>query len=106
MRKKIRWNIKQNRACEGNIIKKLGTRFNYWLIYNQKRGPENKHPAVFPEKLAHDHIISWSNENDTVLDCFMGSGTTGVVCKNTNRKFIGIELDKGYYNIAKERIGD
>ena len=62
------------------------------------------HPAVFPEKLAHDHILSWSNEGDTVLDPFMGSGTTGVACKNLNRNFIGIELDETYYNIAKERI--
>ena len=63
-----------------------------------------KHPAQFPEQLAHDHIISWSNENDTILDPFMGSGTTGVACVNTNRNFIGIELDKNYFNMAKERI--
>lgn len=62
------------------------------------------HPAMFPEKLAHDHIISWSNEGDTVLDPFMGSGTTGKMAKQLGRNFIGIELDETYYNIAKERI--
>ena len=64
------------------------------------------HPAIFPEKLARDHIISWSNVGDTVFDCFMGSGTTGVACVNTNRQFIGIELDKTYFEIANQRIND
>ena len=63
-----------------------------------------KHPAIFPEQLAHDHIISWSNEGDTVLDCFMGSGTTGLAAKNLNRKFIGIEKEEKYFEIAKSRI--
>lgn len=65
-----------------------------------------KHPAVFPLDLAKDQIMSWSNENDVVLDCFMGSGTTGVACKELNRNFIGIELDENYFNIAKERINE
>lgn len=74
-----------------------------WIIPNgQKRGIG--HPAPFPEKLAHDHILSWSNERDTVLDPFMGSGTTGVACKNLNRDFIGIELDPIYFEIAQKRI--
>jgi len=63
-----------------------------------------KHPAMFPEQLAHDQIISWSNEGDTVLDPFLGSGTTGVACKNLNRQFIGIEKDHEYFKIAQERI--
>ena len=62
------------------------------------------HPAQFPIQLAKDHIISWSNEGDIVLDTFMGSGTTGVACLETNRRFIGIELDEQYFGIAKERI--
>ena len=49
-------------------------------------------------------IKTYTNENETVLDFTMGSGSTGVACKNTNRKFSGIELDKGYFDIAKERI--
>ena len=62
------------------------------------------HPAVFPEQLAHDHIITWSNEGDTVLDPFMGSGTTGLACIETSRRFIGIEIDKQYFDGAKSRL--
>jgi len=80
----------------------FGKRKNIWK-YGVGGGSTN-HPAVFPYKLAQDHIISWSNESDTILDPFMGSGTTGVAAKNLNRKFIGIELDETYFNTAKERI--
>jgi DNA modification methylase len=59
---------------------------------------------ALPGQLANDHIISWSNSGDTVLDPFMGSGTTGVACLNTGRDFIGIELDQGYFDIAQKRI--
>ena len=65
---------------------------------------KTEHPAVFPLELPIRHIKSWSNENDTVLDLFMGSGTTGVACKRLNRDFIGIEIDEKYFNIAKNRI--
>lgn len=84
-------------------IKEYGARYNIWEIPPDKHN-RTGHPAVFPLQLAQDHIISWSNEGDTVLDCFMGSGTTGVACVNTNRNFIGIELDTQYFKIAKERI--
>ena len=62
------------------------------------------HPAPFPEKLAEDHIISWSNEGDTVLDCFMGSGTTAKMAILNNRNFIGFEISDEYCDIARERI--
>jgi site-specific DNA-methyltransferase (adenine-specific) len=62
------------------------------------------HPAPFPFNLARDHIKSWSNPGDTILDPFMGSGTTGLACHRLGRKFVGIELDPTYYNIAKTRI--
>ena len=62
------------------------------------------HPAIFPYELARDHIISWSNEGDTVLDCFMGSGTTGVAAIEAGRNFIGIEISEEYLNLAKTRI--
>jgi site-specific DNA-methyltransferase (adenine-specific) len=65
----------------------------------------SQHPAIFPEQLANDHIISWSNENDVVFDPFMGSGTTGKMALLNNRKFIGIEKDAEYFEIAKKRIG-
>jgi len=89
---------------EGKIYAKngLGQRYNVWEINPQSNG----HPAPFPEKLAHDHIISWSNEGDTVLDPFMGSGTTGKMAKQLIRNFIGIELDPEYFKIAEKRINE
>lgn len=63
-----------------------------------------KHPTQKPIELCEYLIKTYTNENDTVLDFTMGSGSTGVACKNLNRKFIGIEKDKKYFNIAKERI--
>lgn len=63
-----------------------------------------RHPAIFPEQLAQDHIISWSNEGDLVLDPFMGSGTTAKMALLNNRNFIGFEIDKHYCDIANERI--
>ena len=62
------------------------------------------HPSEKPIELMKHLILNSSNENDIILDCFMGSGTTGVACANTNRKFIGIELDNNYFNIASKRI--
>jgi site-specific DNA-methyltransferase (adenine-specific) len=62
------------------------------------------HPATFPNKLANDHIISWSNENDIVMDIFMGSGTTAKMAFLNNRKYIGFELSKEYCDIAEKRI--
>jgi len=62
------------------------------------------HPTMKPILLMEKLILASSNENDTVLDFTMGSGSTGVACKNTNRKFIGIEKDLKYFKIAKERI--
>jgi len=64
------------------------------------------HPAVFPLQLATDHILSWSNPGDTVLDPFLGSGTTGVACKNLGRAFIGIEMDADYFAAASARIAE
>jgi len=61
-------------------------------------------PAQFPEQLANDHIVSWSNEGDTVLDCFMGSGTTAKMALLNNRNYIGFELSEEYCKIAEERI--
>lgn len=64
------------------------------------------HPTQKPVKLMQYLIEASSNEGDTVLDAFMGSGTTGVACKNLNRNFIGIELDETYFNLAKDRINN
>lgn len=65
-----------------------------------------KHPAIFPEQLVHDHIISWTNEKDTVLDPFMGSGTTAKMAKLNNRNYIGFEISKEYCDIAEKRLNN
>ncbi len=62
------------------------------------------HPAVFPEKLAEDHILSWSNEWDIVLDPFAGSGTTLKMAKKNNRNYVGIEISEEYCNIIRKRL--
>ena len=75
---------------------------NLWF-FNQAKGYKG-HKATFPDTLANDHIISWSNEGDTVFDPFMGSGTTGKMAKLNNRNFIGIEKVEEYFKIASDRI--
>lgn len=67
-------------------------------------GKKPSHPTEKPIELMEWIIKSYTNENDLVLDFTMGSGSTGVACMNLNRKFIGIELDENYFNIAKNRI--
>jgi len=67
-------------------------------------GTNYGHPAIFPEALAQDHILSWSNEKDIVLDIFLGSGTTAVSCEKNNRRWIGIEIEEKYCEIAAKRI--
>lgn len=62
------------------------------------------HPATFPEEIPLNCILLTTSENDTVLDPFMGSGTTGIVSKKTNRNFIGIEIDETYFNLSKQKI--
>lgn len=90
--------------CSGKTeIKEYGIRWNIWKISNKGNRKYN-HPAVFPRQLARDHIISWSNEGDTILDCFMGCGTTGKEAKILNRNFIGIEVDKNYFKMSKANI--
>lgn len=62
------------------------------------------HPAIFPEQLAADHIVSWSNSGDVVLDCHLGSGTTAKMAKELGRRFIGVEIEESYCQIAKRRL--
>lgn len=63
-----------------------------------------EHPAMFPEQLAEDHILSWTNEGDVILDCFMGSGTTAKMATVNNRKWIGFETAREYIEIANMRL--
>ena len=96
---------------EGNLkqtdnikpIPDFSLRNNIWKYsvgFNDKTG----HPAVFPEQLAQDHILSWSKECDVVLDPFMGSGTTAKMAILNNRHYIGFDVSKEYCEIARERI--
>jgi DNA modification methylase len=103
-RKKVPQNINKDGVAESHRFiedKKFGKRFNIWKMNVQQN---SEHPAPFPEQLSRDHIITWSNEGDVVLDPFMGSGTTGVSCKKLNRKFIGIEIEKEFFEMSKKRI--
>ena len=92
------------------VVTPFGIRTNIWR-YNNGRGFSTKdkiayeHPAIFPEKLVQDHIISWSNEGDIVLDPFCGSGTVAKVATMLNRKWVGIEISSEYCKIANERLG-
>ena len=73
-------------------------------VWRNPVGRSKIHPTEKPLKLFKYLIETSTNEGDLVLDCCMGSGTTGVACANTNRKFIGIELDNNYFDIASKRI--
>jgi DNA modification methylase len=83
-------------------VKPTKLRSNWWV--KSCGSPVKGHGAVFPLQLARDHVISWSNEGDTVLDPFMGSGTTGLAAKELSRNFIGIEKVDKYFQIASDRI--
>jgi len=83
-------------------MKEYGKRKNVWQY--GVGGGKSGHPAVFPEALAQDHILSWSNEGDTVLDCFCGSGTTPKMAKLLNRHYIGIDISAEYVAFANERL--
>lgn len=106
---------KMKRQADGSYVKQIvktsdyGIRYNIWEYQTGKYHSTNdeialKHPAIFPERLASDHIISWSVAGDLVYDPFMGSGTTAKVAKNLNRNYIGSEISKEYCDIAQERL--
>jgi DNA modification methylase len=111
---------RKSRLADGSFIptssfgsnkktKEFGVRYNIWKfgmggMKGTKDKIAHKHPATFPEKLAHDHIISWSNEGDTILDPMAGSGTTLKMAKKNNRNYIGIEISPEYIDIIKKRL--
>lgn len=94
---------------KGKTVPKSGVRFNVWE-YSTGGGISAQdeiafqHPAVFPEQLAADHIISWSNPGDIVLDPMCGSGTTCKMALKLGRRFIGIDIAEEYCEIARKRV--
>jgi len=96
------------RELKPMVIGDFQARFNIWEYTTGGNVSRDKiafkHPAIFPEKLVEDHIISWSNEGDLVYDPFMGSGTTAKMSILNNRNWIGSEISSEYCNIIEERI--
>ena len=95
----------QNTPTEGHkndAVKEYKQKGNVWEV--PTNAGAKGHPAQFPERLANDHIISWSNEGDLVYDPFMGSGTTAKMCILNNRNWIGSEISSEYCNIIEERV--
>jgi len=90
-------------------IAEYGARYNVWNYstgknYSTKDAYAFEHPAIFPEELAEDHILSWSNPGDIVLDPMCGSGTVLKMAKLNNRDFIGIDLDEKYIKLSEKRV--
>lgn len=79
-------------------------KYNTGKNYSTKDDEAFNHPAIFPEALAQDHILTWSNEGDLVLDPFSGSGTTIKMAKMLNRHYIGIDISQDYNDIAQKRL--
>jgi DNA modification methylase len=88
----------------GRLVKDNKVKSNIWIYPIGHNAKGLKHPATFPEKLAEDHILSWSNEGDTILDPMAGSGTTLKMAKKNNRNYIGIEISQEYIDIINKRL--
>lgn len=97
--------VNRSETWKESICKEFGRRFNVWEIPSEKNN-ETGHPAVFPKRLVSDHIKSWSNEGDLVLDPFLGSGTTRLACYDLDRNFIGFEISKEYFEAQEKRWED
>ena len=104
-----------NKGSDGVNNKVLGrlndskTKINIWDYDVGLHGTTSdkiafQHPAVFPEKLAEDHILSWSNEGDLIFDPMCGSGTTCKMAAKNGRNYIGCDVSEEYLEIARERI--
>ena len=85
-------------------VPEFSPRNNIWKYTVGFNINEGKHPAVFPYQLAEDHILTWSNEGDLIFDPFTGSGTTASAALCNNRKFIGSEIDKTYFDFIPNNI--
>jgi site-specific DNA-methyltransferase (adenine-specific) len=111
------WGKNTNRLKNGELqetsdikpVPDFSPRNNIWKYnigkgFNSSDKESHTHPAIFPENLAEDHILSWSNENDVILDPFSGSGTTCKMAKKNNRKFIGIDISEEYCKLSESII--
>ena len=111
------WGKNTNRTRTGELVETtdikpvpdFSPRNNIWKYnigkgFNSTDKESHDHPAIFPEKLAEDHILSWSNEGDVVLDPFCGSGTTCKMTKKNNRIYVGIEISEEYCELARKII--
>ena len=96
--------FRKNAYCNPSCYEDAKTVF--YMPINAKDKKMYKHPTIKPLKIIETLVKNSSREGDVVLDCFMGSGTTGVACKKLNRSFIGFEIDEEYYQIAKDRINE
>lgn len=96
-------NEERTLAHSNKEVKDTKFRYNIWT-YSVGVTKGNKHPAPFPEQLANDHILSWTNENDLVYDCFMGSGTVAKMAVLNKRNYIGSEINTEYCEIANNRL--
>lgn len=107
------WGKNTNRLKNGELqettdikpVPDFSPRNNIWKYnvgkgFNSKDKESHEHPAIFPEQLAEDHIMSWSNEGDIILDPFSGSGTTSKMAKKNGRKYIGIDISEEYCKLA------
>lgn len=88
----------------GKAIPPFGLRWNWWVMKTASQEESIDHPARMPFQMARDHILTWTSDGCSVLDPFLGSGTTLVACIRTGRQGIGIEISSAYYAIAKRRI--
>lgn len=111
------WGKNTQRGRDGGLVEtkdikpvpQYSPRNNIWKYnvgkgFNSSDKESHSHPAIFPEKLAEDHILSWSNEGDTVLDPFCGSGTTCKMAKKNKRNYIGIDISQEYCTLAETII--
>jgi site-specific DNA-methyltransferase (adenine-specific) len=111
------WGKNTNRLKNGELqetsdikpVPDFSPRNNIWKYnigkgFNSSDKESHEHPAIFPEQLAEDHILSWSNEGDIVFDPFSGSGTTCKMAKKNNRKYIGIDISEEYCKLAEKII--
>lgn len=103
-------NVARQEGAENRGVRRdVGLRMNIWEIMTGGSAASSEpialnHPAIFPEALPRDHIITWTNEGEIVLDPFSGSGTTAEMARNLGRRYIGLEVNPEYVEISRKRM--